>query len=466
MTQEQQRITELEQLVEKLFARINELEAIVSYQSKRIEELEQENKQLKERLTKYETPKNSRNSSLPPSKDENRPRHTQSLREPSDKKPGGQPGHKGTTLEMTTTPNEIESHYPQEQCSCGEDLSDYPIRLKERRQVLDLPVIKPIITEHQQYEKVCKCGLHHVGVFPMDVSPGISYGTGVESLAAYLHARQFMPSERMREFFNDVLQVPISEGALHNAIGRMAEKARPEYEAINKELETSNVVGGDETGSSIGGLKGWFWTLQNKASTFIAASMNRGTATIQQFFPNGFPNAVLVHDCWKSYFETVAVTHQICIAHLLRELKYFIEKYKDPWSEDMRTLLLDALELKKTMTDPRASEILIIRKILNQRLDRLLQKKIPEEQKELKVFQKRLIRYKDYVFVFLDRMDVPADNNGSERAIRNIKVKHKISGYFKSMRGAEIFAILRSITDTALKRNQNVLASLHKIALS
>lgn len=445
MTQEQKRIEELEKMVKLLMQRISELEA---------------------RLAKYETPKNSGNSSIPPSKDENRLRHTQSLREKSDKKPGGQLGHKGTTLEMTLTPDQIEEHRPGEQCTCGEDLTAYPIQLKERRQVMDLPEIKPMITEHRLYEKVCKCGCHHLGMFPKDVTPGISYATGVESLASYLHVRQFLPLDRMREFFNDVLHIPISEGALHKAIDRVAEKARPMYESIHKELENASVVGGDESGSRINGLKGWFWTLQNKMATFIVASMNRGTQTIQQYFPNGFPNAVLVHDCWKSYFETVSQTHQICIAHLLRELNYFIEKYKDPWSADMKTLLLDALELKKTMTDPLISETITVRKILDRRLDKLMLKKIPENQKELKVFQKRLIRYKNYLFVFLDRIDVPPDNNGSERAIRNFKIKHKISGYFKSMRGAEIFAILRSITDTALKKNQNILATLQEIALS
>ena len=246
----------------------------------------------------------------------------------------------------------------------------------------------------------------------------------------------------------------------------MAKKAQPIHEEIRKEVETSAVVGTDETGSRIDGAKGWFWTWQTQMATFIGASMNRGTKTIDQFFPDGFSKSVFVHDCWKSHFEPVAMTHQICIAHLLRELKYFDQRYKDNWSVDMRTLLLDALELKKTMTDPNASQINIVRTILHRRLENLLEKQISDDKKEMKVFQQRLVRYKDYLFVFLDRVDVPPDNNGSERAIRNIKVKQKISGYFKTMRGAEIFAILRSVTDTALKKNQNIFATLQKIALT
>ncbi|MEI7590649.1 MAG: IS66 family transposase [Deltaproteobacteria bacterium] len=445
MTQEQNRIKELEDLVKILLAEILD---------------------LKLKLSKYETPKNSNNSSIPPSKDENRPRHTQSLREKTDRKTGGQIGHTGTTLEMIDTPDELIKHYPHTQCSCGESLKDYPVRLTECRQVLDLPVIKPIISEHQVFEQVCKCGRHHIGQFPNGVTSGISYGTGVESLAGYLHARQFLPLDRMREFFNDILSVPISEGGLYNAIDRIAKKAQPSYENIRQEVEKSLVVGTDETGSRIDGHKGWFWTWQTSATTFIAASMDRGTKTIDRLFANGFPDAVFVHDCWKSHFNPIVLNHQICIAHLLRELKYLTQQYNDNWSDELKILLLDALELKKTMTNTTESQMQIVRNILNRRLNSLLEKEITDDKKELIVFQKRLIRYKDYLFVFLDNINVPPDNNGSERAIRNIKVKHKISGYFKSMRGADIFAILRSVTDTALKKNQNIFATLQKIALT
>ena len=87
-----------------------------------------------------------------------------------------------------------------------------------------------------------------------------------------------------------------------------------------------------------------------------------------------------------------------------------------------------------------------------------------EELKELVSFQKRMMKYKDYILTFLYHPKVPPDNNGSERAIRNVKVKHKISGQFKSWKGVENFMVLRSITDTALKNDQNVLRALNIIA--
>ena len=89
---------------------------------------------------------------------------------------------------------------------------------------------------------------------------------------------------------------------------------------------------------------------------------------------------------------------------------------------------------------------------------------LPPEMKEIVAFQRRMLRYRHYVFTFLYDPNVPSDNNGSERAIRNIKVKQKISGQFKSLRGAECFAIIRSITDTCIKNGQSVLSALCLIA--
>ncbi|HIP41726.1 MAG TPA: hypothetical protein EYG90_04325 [Campylobacterales bacterium] len=58
---------------------------------------------------------------------------------------------------------------------------------------------------------------------------------------------------------------------------------------------------------------------------------------------------------------------------------------------------------------------------------------------------------------------MPPDNNGSERAIRNVKVKLKVSGQFKSFQGAKDYASLRSIIDTSRKRGFNEFNSLIRV---
>lgn len=418
---------------------------------------------LKSRLDRYENPKNSRNSSIPPSHDYSRPPKTRSLREPSGKKPGGQPGHEGSTLEMVGNPDEIIEHSPQFCACCGRDISQIHAELVEIRQEVVLPVIKPIIIEHRAFQKICTCGNTVTGGFPSGVTPGISYGENIESLAAYLNARQFVPFRRLSEMFRHVFNTPISEGALVKVINRVAEKAIPAYELIRKRVETSDVNGGDETGMKINGQKGWFWTLQGKLYTFVIASLNRGTQTLYQHFPNGFAFSVLVHDCWKCYFKVAAVAHQICLAHLLREFNHVSECYKLKWATDFKQLLVESIAFKKTLLPQDYHKTLIQRTEFEIRLDKLLQEHIKKKHPIAISLQNRLVKYRDHIFTFLYYYQVPPDNNGSERAIRNVKVKQKISGQFKSFKGAESFAILRSVIDTSIKNNLNPLHSLSQI---
>jgi transposase len=439
------------------YKEIERLTAIILNQSKVIAE-------LKARLDRYENPKNSRNSSIPPSQDYTRPpKKTQSLREPSSKKPGGQPGHEGTTLEMTKTPDKIIQHIPQYCNCCGRDISQIHAELVESRQEVVLPVIQPVFIEHQAFKRICICGNTITGDFPEGITPGISYGHDVESLAAYMNVRQFVPYHRLSEIFRYVFNLPISVGALVKAINRVAGKSIPAYELIRKRVETANVNGGDETGMKIKGKKGWFWTLQGELFTFIMASLNRGAQTLFEHFPNGFAFSVLVHDCWRCYIKVPALAHQICLSHLLREFNHVNECYNLKWATDFKQLLVETNVYKKTLLPSDYHKTLNQRTEFEVRLTKLLQEPINNKHPIALSLQERLIKYRQHIFTFLYYHQVPPDNNGSERAIRNVKVKQKISGQFKSITGAESFAILRSVIDTAIKNKQNPFHSLSQI---
>ena len=365
---------------------------------------------------------------------------------------------------MVETPDHVIEHKPAYCSHCGNDLSDSPTELIMHRQIVDIPPILPTYTEHRVFQSTCTCGHKTESSFPSGINAPVSYGPNVEATIAYMHTRQFIPFERMSEYFSDVCHLPISQGAISDILERFAQKALPGYQLIAKKVETGKVVGSDETGAKVNGKKGWFWTWQNKVATFIAFSSNRGTNTITANFENGFKDAVLVHDCWKSHFETRARTHQLCTAHLLRELTFFEERYQSNWATLFKQLLYDSLKLKNNLSPPQYYYPIHQRTELEHRLAGLLQTQIPEHMKEVCTFHKRMNKYKNYIFTFLYNPEVPPDNNASERAIRNIKVKQKVSGQFKTQRGAEIYAIIRSITDTCIKNNQNILSAFHTIA--
>lgn len=450
----EQQITELYAVVFKL---INEIES----QKKISAELRQENNFLKQQLEKYQTPKNSSNSSKPPSSDFPKIQKTQSLRTPSDKKPGGQPGHEGTTLKMTDTPDTVKKHSPNYCTCCGEDLSGYQPHFIGRRQVVDIPPIKPIITEHQLFEVCCPCGHNNRASYPNGVVTPVSYGPGVQSLVAYLSVRQYLPVERITELLSSLFGLSLSTGGVCYLLEKVKQKATPVYESIRQFVLKGKVIGADETGVNINGKNYWAWTFQNSWATYIAINKSRGTKAIDQIMPEGFGNNILVTDCWPSYFKENAEGHQLCTAHLLRELKYLTQKNPDnTWAPQFSKLITDALKVRSEdqLESQESKEII-------QTFQQLIKEPVNQKIKELVSFQKRMVKYSDYVFAFLDNPHIPPDNNGSERAIRNFKVKLKVSNFFKSKAGSDGYAIIRSVIDTAIKNNQNPYEATRLIAM-
>lgn len=409
--------------------------------------------------------KNSRNSSVPPSKDENRPLKNQSLRTISGKKVGGQPGHQGTTLKMAENPDQTIEHRPHFCNCCGNDLYDTPEELLLKRQVVDIPVVFPKYTEHRTFKRTCSCGHQNESVFPENIRTTISYGANVQATIAYMHTRQYLPFERMSEFFRDVCNLPISQGTISNILKGFALKAQPAYDLIAERVLNEKVVGTDETGIKVNGKNNWFWTWQSRQSTYVVFSKNRGTATIETNFPEGFQDAILVHDCWASHFNTQCRTHQLCTAHLLRELIFLEQRFGSNWATDFKRLLYDALELKRNLSQEHYGHPVPERDNIKISLAALLANPLPEKQNKLRAFHKRMIKHKEYILTFLHHFHVPPDNNASERAIRNVKVKQKVSGQFKTEHGAQIYAVIRSVTDTCIKNGQNILDAFKTIAI-
>jgi len=439
----------------------NEIIIIVFELQQEVKLLKEKNKQLKEEIHFLKQKKDSNNSSIPPSKDENRLRSTKSLRKTSDKKPGGQPGHQGKTLEMTDNPDEIIEIKPDYCQCCGESLHDLPCQKEESRQILDIPPIKAIFTEYQVFSKKCKCGHTTISNFPQGINYPIGYGENIEGLIGYFYARQYIPFARMQEIFNNVFNINISEGGIHCLLNRFADKVSPVYETIKERVQNSKVVGSDETGAKVNGKSHWFWTWQTQKLTYIAHSENRGIDTIKTHFPSGFPKSILVSDAWKPQLKTPAQFHQCCLSHLQRNIKYLNELYKEnKWGNSFLKLLYESLELKQNMANQDYHGQNHERAKIIERFDQLLLEPPDKKYKKLYTFYKRILKDRMHIFTFLFIQEVPPDNNASERAIRNIKVKQKISGQFKINMAAQNFAKIRSVIDTTIKNGLNVLEGL------
>jgi transposase len=439
-------------VISKQAAVITEQAAVIISQDVKIQALEAA-------LTLKSVVKTSNNSHLSPSSDLSR--KNQSLREKSDKPVGGQLGHIGHTLEMTDSPDEIKDLYPCFCNHCGASLLEEPAKLAKlvaRRQVIDIPPIIPTTTEYRSFSVICPCGHHQRGDFPDGVTHPIQYGENIQTLVVYNSVYQYLPFYRLQSFLKQVTSVQLSKGTIENILRRTATKAQGTYETLRQVVELSLYVGSDETGAKLNKSKLWFWVWQNALVTFIVAACSRSKQVITDTFPHGLPNAILCSDRLAAQLSTCTKGTQICLAHLLRDLNYIIEAENTPWATDFKVLLKEAMLLKKIQThyhkdDPKVKDI-------EQRADKLLKQSFEElgwtieNQHKTITFFNAMVKLRHALFPFLYHKEVPPDNNSSERAIRLIKVKAKISGQFKSLH--QEFAILRSVIDTAVKNGQPV----------
>ena len=457
---------DIKNVVSALVKEISLLREKLERVTKENEELRAKVHQLEETIALMKGGKNSRSSSTAPSQDLGRSNQI-SLRKVSGKKTGGQTGHSGHTLSMSACPNEIIDHLPNICEYCGQSLEGVASDSYIRRQVIDIPPIEALYTEHRAHTKICPyCHFENQGIFPERVNSPVQYGSHIEAMTGYLSVYQTMPYSRITHLFRDFFKLKLSEGSVDNFLEKLSNKATTAYETIREKIQSSLVVGADETGCRVNGKKHWFHVWQNNLLTFIVSYAGRGYEVIEKYFEGGFIHSFYVSDCWSSQLKVKARRHQLCMAHLLRELTNFVENLNSEWSAKMKELFMRAIELKKKMTEDDYQNPPEERACLNTKLDELLTVDYSKFHSKEQAFVQRLIKHRQSIFTFLTHPDVPPDNNASERSIRNVKVKTKVSGQFRNKdgKGADRYAKLRSIIDTAIKNGQDVYTALTALA--
>ena len=394
--------------------------------------------------------KNSSDSSIPPTQESiaaRELRRTKSLRKPSGKPSGGQPGHKGSTLQSVSTPDRIIKHEPAYCKCCGRSLDGVRYRKIRKTQVIDIKFVVET-SEEQYYEKVCECGCVNNCDAP---NCRIKYGDNIRALVTYLNVVQCIPFKRIAELVSDLSGQKISEGTVQNILRENSGKANAAYEEIRKKLEHAPVVGADETGASVGKELHWNWIFQNDALTYVFQMKSRGMEAIDTKFPNGLPSSTLVTDRHHSYFKMKVKEHQVCLAHLLRNAEYLNElDTKQDWSRRFLRLIRHSMDIRRDCCiTPRKI------KILKTKMKNLLGESLTHLDEEFERFKRGILKVRDYLFTFLTNPHVPYDNNASERGVRKIKIKQKISGGFRTDDGADDFAKLHSIAETAMKNGNS-----------
>ena len=428
--------------------------------------LETENKDLKERLSKYETPVppvNSHNSSTPPSKEPLKAeitRRTRSLRDKSDRPTGGQNGHKGYTLQVSDEVDEEIVHQAKYCSECGALLGDDCKTIDEYdTQEVDV-VVKKITRRHLYRSVICKCGCHNkVTVARKRGGNKVQYGRMLRSFIIYLNIVQLVPYERLQQLVGDLFGIHLSQGTIDNILKTSNEKAKPLIMMLINELKKQRVIGFDETGCYCEGDLDWVWIAQTVGLTLVFREEGRNADVLTQKFGESIKHMTAVTDRHSSYFKLPFLDHQVCLPHLLRNLQYLDDLNKEQtWSRDIATLLKEAIHERHQ----HPSDVLDKTPWLL-RLDNLLKKSTEGLHKKFAQMQRGLIKCRDYIFRFLADPETPSDNNASERGLRKIKLKQKISGGFRSDDGADTFFALHSICDTTRKNNMSVFKQLQAL---
>lgn len=461
-------------LVQKLCAMIEQQQIQIDEQQKQIIQLNSRVKELEDRLSL-----NSRNSSNPPSSDQNK-RQLPSTRGKSGKKPGAQPGHAGKTLKRVEQPDQVINHAPEACTACGESLETVAGEAgSDRRQVFDVPPIKLEVTEHRIIKKTCPtCGKENCGQFPQEVRPGASYGHQVKALAVYLLNYQLIPWQRSCELIGDLLHQPIAEGTLMAAINDCAAGLVEIESKIKDAIVASEVVNFDETGLYANHRRQWLHTASTPQLTHYAVHHQRGSAAAKEIAILPQFNGRAIHDSYGSYF-LFGCDHGLCNAHHLRELTFVEEEMGQSWAAEMKKLLLD---IKQAVEEAKAAGMSDLtskhQKRFRARYNLLIRRGLAlsenqpsspsgtrgrKKQSKSKNLLDRLAARRKEVLAFMSDFKVPFDNNLAERDLRMIKVQQKISGCFRTHRGAENFCRIRGYISTLKKQGLHILSAITSI---
>src|SRR5689334_23188217 len=263
----------------------------------------------------------STNSSKPPSSDSPFTKPApKSLRRKSGRTPGGQPGHPGSTLALIADPNERERHEPGPCTGCGADLTDAAEVGVERRQVFDLPPLRVRVVEHQLISRRCGCGTTTGAAAPQGVTAPVQYGPRNTAIVLYLYVGQFLSKKRTAAALAELFGTPLSDATVAAMAARAADGLDGFLTEVGERIARAEVAGFDETGLRVAGKLHWVHCARTGKYTLITCHPKRGTQGIDDAGVLSSFRGLAVHDAWAPYDSYLAVDHQLCCAHALRDL--------------------------------------------------------------------------------------------------------------------------------------------------
>jgi transposase len=419
---------------------------------------------------------NSRNSSKPPSSDGLAKPAPKSLRGKSGRRPGRPKGQPGATMLLTGCPDRVVRHEPSCCSGCAAGLGGAPEAGVIRRQVTEIPEVRAEVTEHQVIGRRCGCGTVTWAEAPEGVTAPVQYGPRAAAVAAYLWHGQFLSRNRAGQAMADLFGCAPSPGALASMTGKIARAVAPALDVIRTALAGAGVAHFDETGFRVAGRLAWVHSASSGKYVLVTVHGKRGKDGMDAAGVLPAFGGIACHDAWAPYdcYDGVA-GHALCNAHVLRELAAVTETGTDGDVIWARQAIEALLALKKAADAARAEGLDAVSAETRQEHSRWFReaaaagtilnaaRRSALQRKRHALATRLASREADYLRFAFD-LRVPFDNNPAEQVIRMSKLRIKVSGCMRSMRGAETFCAIRSYLATAARHGTGWLDALTQAA--
>jgi hypothetical protein len=307
------------------------------------------------------------------------------------------------------------------------------------------------------------------------VTAPVQYGPRITAIILYLYVGQFLSKKRTAQALAEMFGTPVSEGTVATMTTRAADGLEEFLTVVGERIANAEVAGFDETGLRVAGRLHWVHCARTDKYTLIICHAKRGKAGIDAAGVLGRFRGIAVHDAWAPYDTYLDIAHQLCCAHALRELIAVVDTATDAdwcWASQaadalvaMQHLVSQAVATAAQTLDPDAltTQIHRYRAAAQIGITQTAQRSDAVMRKHHALARRLIERQHDYLR-FTQDWRVSPDNNGSERDIRMIKLRQKVSGCLRTLTGAKHFCAIRSYLSTAAKHGKHSFDTLVMLA--
>lgn len=430
-------------------------DALILALIERIDALIAENALLRARVADLEAklglpPKTPDNSSTPPS-------HGHKASDEASSKPKGKP-HAGAHRALHPNPTRKRDVMATHCQHCAADVSAVAQSALQSYDRIELPEIKPDVTRVTLHGGICPCCTRRFKAAPpQGLEPGSPFGPNLRAFAIYLRASHAVSFERLARVMSDLLGLDISEGALVNILAGSKKAFAGQTSLIRAKLLSGSILQSDETGMRVGNKTWWTWVFHHDKECCFVAAPSRGKNVVEAFLGGHRPD-FWVSDRLAAQMGWARKEHQVCLAHLLRDVQYAIDAGDNAFAPRLACLLRDACAIGRRRHQLANATLRSYAAKLDNKLNALLC--IAPKGNEGEKLQHTIKRFRQNLFVFVANRNLPPTNNGSEQAIRPCVVFRKVTNCFRSEWGAKLYADIRSVLETARRRAINPLTAI------